>query len=362
MKLFTDYPIHNEITSRLEAGILNDRLAHAYLFYGREGSGKEALAIEIAKALNCKNTDSRPCNECASCQKIQKLNHPDVKFIFPLAGKFKEDNKEIRKRLDIKSSNPYLRIEQNPNSEILVDHIRQLKNESIYPPYEGQKKVYIIADAERMNRESANSFLKLLEEPPQYLHIILITSNKNLLLDTIKSRCQAMYFKTLSDEQVKEMAARYIQTDRDIDAVVRYAQGNLKLFFETVDSDFKQKQELSLDFLRAIMKNDPLFLSDNIDNMYRGRDKNFLMETLNLLILWFQDALRLSSGDRNAGAGSTYSSEVENFVKYYPGTDCGAVINLLEEARQQITGNMYVPIVMSVLALKIERNLKKSKN
>jgi DNA polymerase-3 subunit delta' len=186
MEFFKGLTIHKKILTQLSSAFEKNKLAHAYLFYGKEGTGKEALALELAKLLNCRDERIKPCNTCISCTKINKLNHPDVKFVFPVPSKWKPE--DIAKSMHAKSENIFAPLEYEGSANISIDKIRELKNETKYPPYEGNQKVYIISEADKMNRESANSFLKMLEEPPAYLTLILISSSKNAPLDTIRSR------------------------------------------------------------------------------------------------------------------------------------------------------------------------------
>ena len=83
MEFFKEIGIQSSVIERFSNGLKTGRLAHAYLFYGPEGGGKEAIAFEIAKALNCENEVTKPCNECPPCIKINQLKHPDIKFIIP---------------------------------------------------------------------------------------------------------------------------------------------------------------------------------------------------------------------------------------------------------------------------------------
>ena len=162
-----------KIKKFFSSAIRNDKLSHAYLFYGLEGTGKDALAFEIAKCLNCQNFNDKPCNECRICTKINKMEHPDVDFIMPVFFK-KSDKKNVeliseqiflKKREKCKS--PYKSVTFEGNTSISIDTIREIKRASVYKPFEGKKKIIIISKAEKMTLESANSILKLLEEPPK---------------------------------------------------------------------------------------------------------------------------------------------------------------------------------------------------
>jgi len=225
------------------------RLAHAYLFYGPEGGGKEAIALEIAKALNCQNEMTKPCNECPSCTKINQLKHPDIKFIIPQAKSWKSE--DLQKKLNLKSENPYSKIEYTGTTNISIEKIRDLKNEAKYTPYEAQKKVFILTEAEKMTREGANSFLKLLEEPPDNLSIILINNSLSTILDTIKSRCQIIYFPPLSFEEAL-LVVKQFQDISDVEKkIIRISQGNLKNIFEILSQDIDDKRKIVYDFLKA---------------------------------------------------------------------------------------------------------------
>ena len=249
MEYFKDLNIQSLVKERFSKNFANGRLAHAYLFYGPEGTGKEAFALEIAKALNCQNESTKPCNQCPSCTKINQLKHPDVKLIIPEAKSWSAQ--DLQKKYQLKSENPYSRIEYTGTTSISIEKIRDLKNEAKYTPYEGQKKVYIITESEKMTRESANSFLKLLEEPPDNLIIILINKSLSTMLDTIKSRCQIVYFPPLSFEEAISVVSQYRELSEDDQKLVRISQGNLKNIFEVLDQDVDEKTDYRLRFSKG---------------------------------------------------------------------------------------------------------------
>ena len=355
MEYFHDFNIHQKITSQLQFGFEKNKLAHAYLFYGSEGTGKEAVALELAKLLNCEDEQSKPCNKCIACTKIIKLNHPDVKYIFPVASKWKSE--DIAKRINSKSENIFAPIDQEGVTNISIDKIRELKNETKYPPYESKQKVYIINDADKMNRESANSFLKLLEEPPDYLTLVLITSSKNALLDTIRSRCRSVYFPVLSNEELVEVVKIYHPIDERISKVIKFSQGNLKKIFASLDEDYEDKQQLVLSFLRSAASGSAVKISEIVDELYKKRDKNFLIEILNLVILWFQDVIHLEN--KNRPPSFDFSVELENFSRAYSKSDFEKIISAIEESIQNVKRNIYAPLLLTNLALKINSSLVK---
>lgn len=159
----------------LKNSLERGKVAHAYLFYGIEGIGKEKTARALAQALNCLSPQGvEACGECRSCLKMESGAHPDVILIKP--------------------NGAFIRIEQ----------IRSFKRQLIYKPLEGRYRIAIITNADLLNKESANCLLKTLEEPPDTSIIILMATDINELLPTIVSRCQAVLFRPLSPALISE--------------------------------------------------------------------------------------------------------------------------------------------------------------
>lgn len=163
--------VGNEKNKELLSQIIeNDNVSHSYMFIGQTGIGKFLFAKEFAKAILC-TSDHAPCNNCKSCIQFENNNNPDI-FIL--------DEKDIIKN----------------------EQIKELIKQTLEKPIESKKKVYIINNSENMTKEAQNSLLKTLEEPPEYITIILITKNENLLLNTIKSRCTKIKFNKLQKEEL----------------------------------------------------------------------------------------------------------------------------------------------------------------
>ena len=172
----------------IKKALQSGRIPNSYLFYGQDSVGKKLTAYQLGKALNCNTRgplDS--CDTCSSCLKIEKGIHPDVFTLEP--QKYSPTARE---------------------AVIKIDAIRELQKKLMYLPYEGKIKIVIINDAENMNLQAANSFLKTLEEPPSKTLIILIASNPYQLLPTIVSRCQGIRFHPLPVEAVKKIVSKHL--------------------------------------------------------------------------------------------------------------------------------------------------------
>ncbi len=152
-----------------------DRVPSALLFAGDTGIGKRLTAVNYAKAINClEPADLDCCDTCASCKKIDAGTHPDVSFTLPEKG------------------------------EIKIDAVRKLEEKLFLKALEARKKIAIVDDADTMNINAANAFLKTLEEPPGDSLVVLVSSNPDGLPDTIRSRCIAIRFYPLSDESFRK--------------------------------------------------------------------------------------------------------------------------------------------------------------
>ncbi|MGD9898829.1 MAG: DNA polymerase III subunit delta' [Calditrichaceae bacterium] len=363
MKYFENSFVQDRVKRFFINSINSNRLAHAYLFYGDDGTGKEAFAFELAKALNCSSEDRRPCGECPSCIKINHINHPDIKIIFPVVKQKTPEkaNELVAKIIAEKRKNIYKNVEISGHKNIPIDTIRELKIESKYAPYEASKKVFIISEADYMSREATNSFLKLLEEPPENLIIILTTNDRNSLLETIRSRCQLIFFPKFSDEQIIPIIKRYEKTEIDLIPLIRIAQNNVKRVFSLLHSGSESQRELVYKFLATIASNNMLQVSNTVDEIIKNRDKNVVLEILNLLILWLRDSLHYSILNENSDfINIDFTMKIEKFVEIYKKADFNLLIELAEEAYIDITHNAHTASTLVNLAIEIKNHLIKT--
>ncbi len=183
---------HASQLERLRQSAKGGRLAHAYAFVGPSGIGKKRVAIELARCLLCENhsdADFGACGECASCQQVAAGTHPDLFTVGLIEGK---------RELIIKQ---FIGEDETRGKEGLCYDI-SLK------PMSGRRRVAIIDDAEALNDVSANALLKTLEEPPPDSVMILVATSGDLLLPTIRSRCQVIAFQPLSFTNVRQLLVR----------------------------------------------------------------------------------------------------------------------------------------------------------
>lgn len=359
MEFFSQYKIQQRVRDHFQHSFENNRLAHAYLFYGPEGTGKDAFALEVARALNCSGTDIKPCYTCVSCQKISRFNHPDIHFIFPIAKSFTPD--KIKDLIKSRMENPYAPGGTAAQNNILIDQIRELKNEAKYTPHEAKKKVYIISDADRMTTEAANSFLKILEEPPDTLTIILTTSSLNAIPITIRSRCRVIYFPVLDFQGASDVISEYMTVDENVEKLIHISENNLKKVFGSLNQDLNKQSQIIYEFVKASAARDAFKLFELVDQITVSRDRNYLMGLLNLLILWFKDVIHvLSLGEQANVINSGLRENIVNFAQLFTKSDFDLIISHIYTAIANIQRNANAKIVLTALGFRIKDNLIRS--
>lgn len=214
--MFENIAGHENIKNILSNNINTKNILHSYLFIGEDGIGKKMLAKEFAKAILCTSENNRPCNICKSCVEFNTNNNANFNLI----------NEE--------------------GSAIKIEQIRNMQVKIAEKPINSNYKVYLINDAELMTQEAQNCLLKTLEEPPEYVVIILITSNENKVLNTIKSRCMKLYFNNLDKNNVKKVLIEQFEMKDINDSFLDAVGGSIKkaLLIKEKSSEYEQITKL----------------------------------------------------------------------------------------------------------------------
>ncbi len=248
--------IGNPKTKEILKGIIiANRVSHSYMFLGPEGIGKKLIAKDFAKAILCleKSKTIPICNKCKSCIEISSSNNPDFIYIEP------DDNK------------------------IKVDQIRTMQMKVAEKPIISHKKVYIINDADKMTNEAQNCLLKTLEEPPDYITIILIGSNEENFLTTIKSRCTKIYFDKMSNENMKSYILKNKLLDIS-DDLIDMADGSIKKLQEINNN--KETYYLLKNIINNIDKCDIIEILNLASELYKSKETIYsILENINVILL-----------------------------------------------------------------------------
>ncbi len=341
----------------VQTALRQRRVAHAYLFWGNEGVGADAVAIELARTLLCDTGMESACGTCPSCKKIDTLQHPDLKLIFPLPGGDGEKNEdgesvdtevmeEIRRQTAEKAQNPYIRIEIPKAKFIRIKSIREIKRESSMSSTEMGKKVFLIFDADAMNDAAANSLLKILEEPLEHVHFILTTSRKDQLQQTIISRCQLIHCGRLTDDDIAGALQQREKAEKQHALLVsRLAGGSYHRALQLLNEDLNRYRTDAVGFLRSVLGPSPLRFFDEQEEYMTGNKRTEAENLLMMLLVFFRDALIVR--ERTSTVFNVdQSADLDSFVGKFGHRQLEQCLVAVERSLELLRRNVYLPLIM----------------
>ena len=356
--LFSQIIGHEDIKKKLIQSVKENRIAHAQLFLGPEGTGKLALAIAYAQYINCTNKrENDSCGECPSCKKFNALAHPDLHFIFPSTTNknvkkdpesdlFLTEWREYLTSCDCYASLPnwYNALDiENKQGLINVRDASTIIKKLNLKSYEAEYKVVIIWMAERLNTEASNRLLKLVEEPPEKTLFILVSENQEELLMTIRSRTVLMKIPKLTYNDVSEALVKKFNCNAENahNAAV-LSNGNWILATNYVDNQDEEKIYFTFfqKWMRYCFKfNAPElidFIANDIKSLGREKQKEFLAYGLNL----FHNALFINNGlINNVLLPEDEKAFLKNFAPFISNNNIDLITELFEESIRQIERN-----------------------
>ncbi len=281
--MFSDIIGNDKLKKKLIHSVETNKTSHSYLFIGTEGIGKKLIAEEFAKMLLAvKDTE----------------NSPDFSIIEP------------------------------DGNSIKIEQIREFQKKVSEKPIISNKKVYIINDSDKMTVEAQNCLLKTLEEPPEFVTIILIGSNENSFLSTIKSRCMILHFEKISDEQIQKYLQDNHQTEINSKIMLEACQGSIGKALE-----IKDKQELyqnTEQVVNSLERKDKIDILNMSDFIYKSKDDK--LEILNYMNVLFINLAKINS-------------------KY---ADCIAIV---EETKRRLQSNANYDMCIDNLLLSLWENV-----
>ncbi len=359
------------VKNLLQRAIERQQLAHAYLFYGNRGVGKQATAVEFAKTILCSASSNGACGECASCRKIASFQHPDLGLVMSLpVGKGEKTGDDpinsleddqiqaIRQQIALKSENLYHEIQIPKANFIKINSVRNLRRVSSFTSEEGSWKVFLIFDAERMNAEASNSLLKTLEEPTDKTLLVLTTSEKDRLLPTVISRCQLVQFSPLRDEEIAMalQGREHISSDEAM-LVARNAQGSYSVACELLSENLSVDRKEVLDFIRVSLGWKEVSRVDLIDELASSKDRNNVERWLKVLQTWLRDAMVLRDAPVHLGLGSVNDKDIQSFVLKFPKANLEKAIHSVESYIALVRKNIYLHLLLTTLSFDLKKTL-----
>ncbi|MDP8258766.1 MAG: DNA polymerase III subunit [Candidatus Aadella gelida] len=304
----------------LSNSLSSGRLSKSYLFSGPEGVGRALCAKTFIKALVCKNTLSsgEGCSLCPACVKIENNAHSDITWIKP------EKNKSIK-----------------------IEQIRTAREALGLKPFESPLGICVIEDAHCMTIPAGNALLKVLEEPQESSVLILITSKRELLLNTIISRCSEVRFNSLSVELAKDIIMREMGHLREEEAqfLAYFSQGSPGKALEIIEEGIEEKKENIIALLESILEENSPGKRD-----WMNDDKDNILEDIDILIMLLRDTVLSGEHLENLMIDKDFmGSELCGRLKKYGADGIYDMVGELIEMRKALMSNINPKIVAQVL-------------
>jgi len=362
------------IKEHLIRTVKENRISHAQLFLGKEGYGSLALAIAYAQFIMCLDKkENEACGECSSCRKINKLQHPDLHFSYPTVGSksgtpFISDD-YIAQWREFVLKNPYGKYEEwllkidagNAQGSIKVKEAESIVRKLNLKSFEAEFKIMIIWLPEKMNAESANKLLKLIEEPPEKTLFFLVSVNSEFIISTILSRTQLVKINRISDDDLFIGLQELKNIDeRKAREVSRMSDGDYNEACNMIEMsvDTKQNFEAFTQLMRlSYMGKFPEIIKwvDEISKIGRERQKAFLAYSLKMIrenLITNQKQTELA---RFSDEEKSFAEKFSNFI--HP-ENSGLIAEELNKAHLHISRNANVKVVMLDVCIQINRLLK----
>jgi len=370
--------IKNHLSSSADAG----RIPHAQLFVGAEGTGLLPMALAYARYILCQTTSaSMPVDKKSACNiKFDSFAHPDIHFAFPVANSDKVkshavSNHYTKEWLTFLKEQPYgnlfdwyraIEIEKK-QGQIGVDEAQEIVKKLFLKSYEGGYKVLIIWMAEKMNTSAANKLLKLIEEPPKNTVILLLCENEELIIQTIKSRCQTLHFPPLSEAVVTVALEKEGATAQESLRIAQEANGNYNKALDLLRNDSEDLvfEKWFVQWVRSAFKakgnkaaiHELILWSDELNKTGRETQKKFLQYCIAII----RQALLINYGVEALAFMKIHVDgfNLKKFAPFIHENNILAITEELETAIYHIERNGNAKIIFTDISIKLTRLLHK---
>lgn len=321
---FDDIIGHDWIKEHYQRAIRQKKISHAYILSGEKGMGKKSLAYAFSLSLFCQQKEDKPCLCCPACKKILSNNHPDL-----------------------------IKVSHEKVSSIGVDDIREQINDTILiMPYSSSYKIYIVDEAEKMTVQAQNALLKTMEEPPGYAILFLLTTNPELFLPTILSRCVHLKLKPLKDSEIKKYLTKTLKISEDrADIYSTFARGNLGKAISIASSEsFQVFYEEMMQLMKSIHSID---ISEILEYIRKWKEeKTDIQECLNFIQMWYRDVLILKTTQKKEllifkeeYAAIKIIGEKSNYIWL------GKILDSINEAQMRLNSNVNMELALELMLL-----------
>jgi len=317
---FKDILGNRRVKMILFKALQRNRVPHSLFFVGPEGVGKMETALVVAKALNCLQKTDDSCEECSSCVAINKKIFPDVMEVLP---------------------------EKNV---IKIEQTRLLKSTAYLKPMVGRKRVFIIPNAEIMNEQASNSILKILEEPPSFSHIILLTDNPYLILPTIRSRCQVLSFAPVFKDDIEKVLLEKGYEAEQAKVISLVVHGNLKYALSLDWEDLQENRKKAWQVLFSLIRKENVSVLLKEFSSSRFMDRQEIAKMFDFLSSFGRDILLLKEeGALNHIMNPDYEQDLREISRALSLDQTLDFLNKIDYSLYALKKNLNVNLLMSSL-------------
>lgn len=309
--------------------IKRGRLSHAYLISGSQGTGKRAIALQLAKTILCPNRKGiEPCLECLICNRIESRNYPDVFWLEP-----------------------------GESGSIVREQVLELQREFSYSSLESHGKIYIITNGDRLTVNATNRILKFLEEPKEGATAIILTENLQSIIPTVRSRCQLIELSPLSFDQFKRELVDLGLRESDATFIYAITQDVSEAKQLLEDGWFAEARKLMLQLVEVYLNRPEdayLFIHKHWLKHFTKRDEH--LRGLDLLLLAFKDFLYFHIGNEESMViFNREDPRLEKAMISFSEEDLVYILEAILEAQRKINDNVNPSLVIEQLTFKIKR-------
>ena len=319
---FAEIVGHTQIVEVFRRSIRSGKTSHSYIFEGIPGCGRRKTALALIQALFCAAVDDDACGVCASCRKVAGGNHADIHIVEPLPDK----------------------------RDISIDQLREIQRELSLRPYEAVRKACIMEPAERMSVNAANSLLKTLEEPPGNAIIILLSENADVLLPTIRSRCQLIRFSPLSTENVRLLLEKSGLDHAAADLRAGLSEGSMQRAAELDDQGIATRRDALIRHLGQLNLGRIKSIFESSEELSGNRDET--LESLDMLLSFIRDSVYLSAGFGEA-VTSAVAPALEQFSARLTLAQSLQMLTDIIETRRAVQRNANNKLALDSLFMKL---------
>lgn len=344
------------------------KVAHGQLFVGNEGYGTFPLALAFSRYLLCEQaSDQDACGICSSCLQVNELQHPDLHFVFPVVQSITKTSDNLySKWREFVLDSPYFSLfdwikfmdDKERQPIIGTEESKEIVRKISLKSFQGGYKVMIIFAADEMNLQASNKILKILEEPPVKTVFILLSSNPQAILPTIRSRTQTMQVTRLLPFEI----SKFLQKERKMEAGVAdglasFADGDLCAALELLNEGETTSlyRELFIKMMRSSYKKDVIQLmdwADEVSALTKERQKVFILYALHML----RQSLMLNYlGSDHVRLTTEEFNFIEKFSPYITGNNIRLFIEDLDAAYYHIERNANTKILFTQMSFQSMR-------